>query len=281
MYCEKCGAKASPNFCTKCGNPIPLTFPEKENTQKDDPNYTVNKNYKGTVPPFYKTEEQADTTKNKQEDTKNTENLYNYDPNPFKMKREDFTKDSPFNIKTEQPKPNNNQFNSNNTQQQQPNNNPYNTNNAHQQQPNNNPYNANYAQYQQSNNNPYNTNNAHQYNNTTGCYNTKYGNASYSSPFSSPYKNNCGCEHHQRAPYHNGYGQTPYNNAYYPFKEKLITLILCIFLGIFGAHRFYTGKYVTGVLYFLTGGLFGIGYIVDIVLILTNSFTDRYHRPLV
>ena len=36
--------------------------------------------------------------------------------------------------------------------------------------------------------------------------------------------------------------------------------LLLVFLGVFGAHRFYLGKYFTAVLYLLTGGLLGIGY---------------------
>ncbi len=36
-----------------------------------------------------------------------------------------------------------------------------------------------------------------------------------------------------------------------------------IFLGLFGIHRFYMGKMVTGVIYLCTGALFGIGYIYD------------------
>ncbi|MES2488187.1 MAG: TM2 domain-containing protein [Pseudomonadota bacterium] len=39
--------------------------------------------------------------------------------------------------------------------------------------------------------------------------------------------------------------------------------ILLTFLGIFGIHRFYMGKWITGILYLCTGGLFLIGYIYD------------------
>ncbi|MEJ2469658.1 MAG: TM2 domain-containing protein [Desulfuromonadales bacterium] len=39
--------------------------------------------------------------------------------------------------------------------------------------------------------------------------------------------------------------------------------ILLTFLGLFGVHRMYMGKWLTGILYLLTGGLFGIGYIYD------------------
>ena len=39
--------------------------------------------------------------------------------------------------------------------------------------------------------------------------------------------------------------------------------ILLVFLGLFGVHRMYMGKWLTGILYLLTGGLFGLGYIYD------------------
>lgn len=41
--------------------------------------------------------------------------------------------------------------------------------------------------------------------------------------------------------------------------------LLLVFLGLFGAHRFYMGKVGTGVLYLLTGGLFLMGYLYDLV----------------
>ena len=39
--------------------------------------------------------------------------------------------------------------------------------------------------------------------------------------------------------------------------------ILLTFLGLFGVHRMYMGKWLTGLLYLVTGGLFGLGYIYD------------------
>lgn len=42
-----------------------------------------------------------------------------------------------------------------------------------------------------------------------------------------------------------------------------LTWILLTFLGAFGIHRMYMGKWVTGIIYLCTFGLFGIGYIYD------------------
>ena len=48
-------------------------------------------------------------------------------------------------------------------------------------------------------------------------------------------------------------GPVDYNTAW----------ILLTFLGLFGVHRMYMGKWLTGILYLSTGGLFGVGYIYD------------------
>lgn len=40
--------------------------------------------------------------------------------------------------------------------------------------------------------------------------------------------------------------------------------LLLSFLGLFGIHRFYIGKWPTGLLYLVTGGLVGIGYLYDL-----------------
>ena len=53
------------------------------------------------------------------------------------------------------------------------------------------------------------------------------------------------------------------------------TMLLCLFLGYFGIHRFYVKKTATGVLFFFTLGLFGIGWIVDFIEILCQSFRDK------
>ncbi len=52
------------------------------------------------------------------------------------------------------------------------------------------------------------------------------------------------------------------------------TALLCLFLGVLGIHRFYTGHIVSGIFQLLTFGGFGIWTLVDLVMIYTDSFTD-------
>ncbi|MFR5092529.1 MAG: TM2 domain-containing protein [Adlercreutzia equolifaciens] len=50
-------------------------------------------------------------------------------------------------------------------------------------------------------------------------------------------------------------------------------LILCIFLGWLGAHRFYARKYGTAIIYLLTMGVFCIGWIRDIIVLARRYFS--------
>ena len=58
-------------------------------------------------------------------------------------------------------------------------------------------------------------------------------------------------------------------------KHKTTALLLCIFLGGIGAHRFYLGQIGMGILYLCTGGLCGIGWILDIFRI--GTMVDNYN----
>jgi TM2 domain-containing membrane protein YozV len=58
-------------------------------------------------------------------------------------------------------------------------------------------------------------------------------------------------------------------------RSRLITLLLCFFLGYLGIHRFYTGKIGTGVLMLFTVGGFGIWWVIDMIVIACGSFRDK------
>lgn len=64
-------------------------------------------------------------------------------------------------------------------------------------------------------------------------------------------------------------------------KSKITALLLCIFLGTLGVHRFYVGKVGTGIVWLLTLGVFGIGVLVDIIMIAIGKFKDKQGNLLV
>lgn len=58
-------------------------------------------------------------------------------------------------------------------------------------------------------------------------------------------------------------------------KSRLVSLLLCLFLGAFGIHRFYVGKIGTGIIWLFTLGFMGFGVLIDFILILLGSFRDK------
>ncbi len=61
----------------------------------------------------------------------------------------------------------------------------------------------------------------------------------------------------------------------------LVALLLCFFLGYLGIHRFYVGKFGTGILWLITGGIFGIGWLIDLIVIACGRFRDYLGYRLV
>lgn len=68
--------------------------------------------------------------------------------------------------------------------------------------------------------------------------------------------------------------------SYASHYSRTVALLLCLFLGGFGAHRFYVGKSGSAVLMLILS-LCGVGWIwslIDLIMILTGSFTDDHGR---
>lgn len=63
-------------------------------------------------------------------------------------------------------------------------------------------------------------------------------------------------------------------------RSRTTALLLAIFLGVFGAHRFYVGKIGTGILMACTLGGLGLWWLYDIIMIGSQAFRDVDGRVL-
>lgn len=62
-------------------------------------------------------------------------------------------------------------------------------------------------------------------------------------------------------------------------KSWVVTILLCLFLGGLGAHRFYTKHIGIGIVQLLTFGGFGIWALIDLIMIILGKFqtADGYN----
>ena len=60
-------------------------------------------------------------------------------------------------------------------------------------------------------------------------------------------------------------------------KSILIRLIVCLFAGYFGVHKFLEGRILTGIVYALTGGLFGVGIFIDVIRYILKLAESRHN----
>jgi TM2 domain-containing membrane protein YozV len=64
-------------------------------------------------------------------------------------------------------------------------------------------------------------------------------------------------------------------------KSNVAAFILCFFLGVLGAHRFYVGRVGSGILQLVTIGGLGIWALIDLIVIATGNFKDKEGNKLV
>lgn len=84
----------------------------------------------------------------------------------------------------------------------------------------------------------------------------------------------CGKQIHQSATACPGCGavQSP---AGATDKRILPAMLLCFFFGWLGVHRFYVRKVGTGIIQLLTFGGLGVWALIDFIMIVVGSFTDK------
>lgn len=63
--------------------------------------------------------------------------------------------------------------------------------------------------------------------------------------------------------------------------SKVAAILITLFLGGLGVHRFMSGKVGTGIVWLLTGGCFGIGTLVDLIMVCTGNFKKKDGTPWV
>ena len=63
-------------------------------------------------------------------------------------------------------------------------------------------------------------------------------------------------------------------------KSGIACLLFVLLLGGLAVHRFYVGKVGTAILFILTLGGLGIWWLVDLIMIVTGSFTDSQGRKI-
>lgn len=62
--------------------------------------------------------------------------------------------------------------------------------------------------------------------------------------------------------------------------NRVVAIVLAVFFGYWGLHRLYTGRYLSAAAWFFTGGLFGLGWAFDVVMLLIGRFKDSEDRIL-
>lgn len=90
----------------------------------------------------------------------------------------------------------------------------------------------------------------------------------------------CGCAVNEPRTFNNPFSDPSAQNVAqgYSPSNGLVALLLAIFLGVLGIHSFYVGKTGIGIAQLLTLGGCGVWTLIDIILIVTESYRDGAGR---
>lgn len=80
--------------------------------------------------------------------------------------------------------------------------------------------------------------------------------------------------HHYHQP------QTVEYRDYRSDKKRWVAFFLCLFFGAWGVHKFYLGRFGMGIFYLFTFGGFGIGWFIDLIVLLAGGARDWQGRLL-
>lgn len=58
-------------------------------------------------------------------------------------------------------------------------------------------------------------------------------------------------------------------------KSQIIAIVLCLVVGVLGVHRFYLGYTGIGIIQLLTGGVFGIWTLIDLIMLITGDLKPK------
>jgi len=80
--------------------------------------------------------------------------------------------------------------------------------------------------------------------------------------------------------HHHDHHHHDYHHHHHHCKSLFLAYVLWFFFGIFGVHRFYLGRPVSGFIYLFTAGIVGIGFLVDLFALpyLVRKYNE-HHFP--
>ncbi|MFM1912421.1 MAG: hypothetical protein RIR51_259 [Bacteroidota bacterium] len=94
-------------------------------------------------------------------------------------------------------------------------------------------------------------------------------------PESAKFCSSCGKDQYASNPINSNFQNSDQHYKKSFNEDWIITLLLCWFLGVFGAHRFYNRRFISGFFMLISLGGFFIWYFIDLILVIAGNFKDE------